>query len=218
MGRMDSGKGTRGGAARDSGRGRFFVIDGVDGCGKTTQAQCLVRALGVEPGLHLREPGSTPLGEELRRLLLSREYSIEAAVETLMFAAARRQMLDTLVEPALALGKHVVCERFNPSTYAYQAFAGELDEEEVLALLSTWAATPAPDLIVVLDVDVTAAATRRGAATDRIEAKGLEFQRAVAEGYRRYVEISPHAVLIDGSGSVEAVHAAVLEEVDRVLD
>ena len=143
-------------------RGLFLVVDGVDGCGKTTQARRLAAALEVPPHLHLREPGSTVLGERLRSLLLSRELEIEPAVETLLFAAARRQMLDELVAPALARGETVVCERFHPSTYAYQSVAGDLDEDRVLELLHGWAGEPRPDLILLLDVDVDAAAERRG--------------------------------------------------------
>jgi dTMP kinase len=202
----------------ESGRGIFVVVDGVDGCGKTTQARLLAEALGVERELHLREPGSTALGERLRELLLSREYHIEPRVETLLFAAARRQMLDELVEPALAKGLSVVCERFNPSTYAYQSVAGDLDEESVLALLAGWASDPQPDLVLLLDVDPAQAAARRGEARDRIEAKGLEYQERVAEGYRRYAQLEPRAVLLDGSASEQEVHQAILREVDRVRD
>jgi dTMP kinase len=197
-------------------RGLFLVVDGIDGCGKSSQAGLLVERLGVEPGLHLREPGSTALGERLRGLLLGRELEIEPAVETLLFAAARRQMLDELVAPALARGATVVCERFHPSTFAYQAVAGELDESRVLELLHGWAGAPRPDLILLLDLEVELAARRRGAATDRIEAKGLEFQRRVAEGYRRYAELDPTVVLVDARGSREEVHARVLAEVRRV--
>lgn len=192
------------------------MVDGVDGCGKTTQAARLADSLAVAPDLRLREPGSTTLGEGLRALLLSREYEIDAGVETLMFAAARRQMLTELVEPALCRGETVVCERFHPSTYAYQSVAGELDEDAVLGLLSGWAGTPKPDLILLLDLDVEEAARRRGAATDRIEAKGLEFQRRVAEGYRKYAQLDPLAVVIDGSASPDEVHKAMLQEVRRV--
>jgi dTMP kinase len=198
------------------GRGRFIVIDGVDGCGKSTQARLLAEALGVPARLHLREPGSTGVGERLRELLLCRDFDLGPAVETLLFAAARRQMLEELVSPALERGEDVVCERFNPSTYAYQAVAGELDEQQVLSLLSTWANSPRPDLVVLLDLDVEQAAARRGAATDRIEDKGLEFQRRVAEGYRRYAEHFPEAVLVPAGGSCEEVHAAVMAEVSRV--
>jgi len=201
---------------QQSARGRFFVVDGIDGCGKTTQAELLARELGVKEGLRLREPGSTPLGEELRRLLLHREWDIHPASEVLLFAAARRQLLEHVVRPALERGETVVCERFNPSTYAYQAVAGELDPEAVLRLLEGWCGEPAPDLILVLDLEVDEAAARRGEATDRIEAKGLDFQRRVAEGYRRYAAESPRAVRIEASGEVGAVHAAVMAEVARV--
>ncbi|MFT7671512.1 MAG: dTMP kinase [Planctomycetota bacterium] len=197
-------------------RGLFVVLDGVDGCGKSTQAQLLAKALGIPPELHLREPGSTALGEGLRALLLSHEYSIEPEVETLMFAAARRQTLDELVAPALARGESIVCERFHPSTYAYQSQAGDLDGDAVLALLHCWAGSPKPDLIILLDVDIAKAAARRGAATDRIEAKGLEFQERVAAGYRRYAEMDSNAVLVDGGQSQEEVHKAVMQEVMRV--
>ena len=196
--------------------GLFLVVDGVDGCGKTTQARRLAEALGVPEELRLREPGSTALGEALRALLLSREHRIGPAVETLLFVAARRQMLDELVAPALAEGRTVVCERFHPSTYAYQAVAGELDEDDVLALLHGWAGDPVPDRLFLLDVDVDEAARRRGAASDRIEAKGIEFQRRVAEGYRSYAERDPAARLVDGSGSEDEVHERIVREVERV--
>jgi dTMP kinase len=197
-------------------RGRFIVIDGVDGCGKSTQAELLRRALGVPAELHLREPGSTLLGEAVREILLSQRFEIGAEVETLLFAASRRQMLDQLVSPALKGGADVVCERFNSSTFAYQAVAGDLDPALVVQLLRDWASQPGPDLVLILDVDVELAASRRGEPGDRIEAKGLEFQRRVALGYRRYAEEFEAARLIDGSGSSAEVHDRILAEVQRV--
>lgn len=197
-----------------SARGRFLVLDGIDGCGKSTQAERLARAHSAR---HLREPGSTALGEGLRELLLMRELAIVPRAETLLFAAARAQMLAELVEPALAKGEIVVCERFHASTFAYQAVAGGLSEDEVLALLSTWAGAPRPDLIVWLDLPLELALARRGAASDRIERRDLEFQRAVARGYARYAERCAEVVRVDASGSADAVAAAVLKEVQRVL-
>ena len=109
------------------GQGLFIVLDGVDGCGKSTQARRLVerlaRAAGAGPALHIREPGSTPLGERVRGLLLETDLVIGPAAEALLFAACRRQTLDALVAPALAEGRHVVCERFHASTFAYQMYA-----------------------------------------------------------------------------------------------
>jgi dTMP kinase len=201
-------------------RGRFLVLDGIDGCGKSTQAERLARSLSERTGAkvqHLREPGSTALGEGLRELLLARELAILPRAETLLFAAARAQMLEELVQPALARGEHVVCERFHPSTFAYQAVAGGLSEDEVLALLGTWAGAPAPDLVLWLDLPLEQALLRRGAASDRIERRDLEYQRAVARGYARYAERSRGVVRVDASGAPAAVAAAVFQEVLRVL-
>jgi dTMP kinase len=201
-------------------RGTFLVLDGIDGCGKSTQARLLVKAMeerwagGV---LHLREPGSTAVGEVLRELLLSREHELGAGVETLLFTAARRQMLEQVVEPALAAGRAVVCERFHPSTFAYQAVAGGLEPEAVLRLLADWTGEPSPDLVLVLDLPVARAGSRRGAPTDRIEDKGLEFQERVAEGYRQYAERVPGVSLLDADGEPEDVASLVLAEVSRVL-
>jgi len=199
-------------------RGRFFVLDGGDGCGKSTQAARLVARLeaeGREP-LHLREPGSTQLGEALREILLSREQKFGLASEALLFAAARRAMLDELVEPALAAGRDVVCERFHPSTYAYQVVAGGLEEDDVLELLRTWASDPLPDLILILSLDPDEAAGRREGEDDRIEARGSEYARLVVAGYRRYAERDPRAVLVDAGGSLDDVEARINREVARV--
>lgn len=190
----------------------FVVLDGVDGCGKSTQARRLAAALSAErgrPALHVREPGSTPLGERIRELLLSRELEIAAPSEALLFAAARRALLDQRVAPALAAGQDVVCERFHASTFAYQSVGGGLEPLRVLELLREWAGRPAPDLTVILDLEVSEAALRRGPAGDRIEDRGLEFQRAVARGYRRYAELDPRSRLVDAAGSEDLVQARV---------
>ena len=206
----------------ETGRGRFLVLDGIDGCGKSTQARMLIdhlekRAVAeARPApLHLREPGSTALGERLREILLAGEAEIGPGSEVLLFASARRQLLAELVSPALAEGRDVVCERFHPATLAYQAHAGELDFEDVLALLTRWASDPVPELCVVLEVDPDRAAERRGDEDDRIEARGLAYQRLVADGFRRSVERLSWVKSVDGEGSVEEVAARVLLEVER---
>lgn len=191
-----------------------MILDGVDGCGKTTQARLLAERLEA---LHLREPGSTAVGERLRALLLDPEVKMGAACETLLFTAARRQMLDELVEPALAAGRDVVCERFHSSTFAYQAVAGQLGEERVLDLLETWAGTPQPDRVILLDLSVEQAEARcqaRGA-SDRIEARGLEYLRRVAAGYHRYAELKPHARRVPADGSPEEVAESVWSALDH---
>ena len=203
----------------------FIALDGVDGSGKSTQAALLFERLGEEaraagrpaPRL-LREPGTTPLGERLRATLLDRDLEICAGSEALLFVAARRQSLEAEVAPALAAGRDVVIDRFPPSTFAYQGVAGALEPERVLGLMREWAGEPAPQLEVVLEVDAEAATARRGAATDRIEDKGLAFQRRVADGYRRYVECSERAVAVDGARTVEEVAADVWDHVERLRE
>lgn len=157
----------------------FIVLDGIDGCGKTTQARRLVQALAGEsvqaaskvpasPGsvevdtsggpLHLREPGSTVAGERIRDLVLDPKASLGRGSLALLFAAARRETLEQLVAPALNAGRNVVIERFHASTFAYQggtAPDGEVDpfgDEDLLNMLRGWAGRPAPTLEIVLDL------------------------------------------------------------------
>jgi dTMP kinase len=204
-------------------RGRFLVLDGIDGCGKSTQAELLVSALarlGALAPLHLREPGSTAAGERVRALLLDPEIELGPAAEALLLAAARRQMLDELVRPALAAGRDVVCERFHPSTFAYQAVAGGLDEERVLELLEAWAGDPSPDLVVLLELDLDEAAARRaGAPADRIEARGRAFQERVAAGYRRWAaraaKSGARVAVVAAAGTPDEVARRVRAEVER---
>ncbi len=203
----------------------FIVLDGVDGSGKSTQAARLhatldaeARSSGRPAPVLLREPGTTPMGERVRALLLDPALTIGAHAEVLLFAAARRESLEQVVAPALAAGRDVVCDRFHPSTFAYQGVAGGVGEDLVLGLLDAWAGSPAPDLELVLDVDPRAAAGRRGRARDRIEQKGLAFQERVAEGYRRYVQRTQRALLIDGAAEIDAVAKAVRAAVARVQE
>jgi dTMP kinase len=207
--------------APETTRGLFVVLDGVDGCGKSTQAERLARALEEEgPGgcLHVREPGTTALGEALRALLLDGREELDAGTEALLFAAARRHLLASEIEPALAAGKDVVCERFHASTYAYQGIAGGLGAAAVLDLLGRFADRPAPDLELILDLDPAAASERRGADSDRIEAKGLAFQQRVAAAYREYTAEPGRvrAQRIDARGSEDEVHAHVLAAVQAL--
>ena len=202
---------------RPASSARFVVLDGLDGCGKSTQAARLAAwftARCGRPALHLREPGSTAAGERIRALLLERETALDVDSQVLLFAAARRQMLVELVAPALGSGRDVVCERFHSSTFAYQGTAGGVDEERLLALLLAWANVPAPDLTVILTLEPQAAAERRGA-SDRFESRPPEFHRAVAEGYRRYAARVPGVVFVPAAGSIEDVEARVRAEVER---
>lgn len=199
----------------------FAVLDGMDGCGKTTQAARLVEGLarlrGGGPGpLHLREPGSTVAGERIRALVLDSEVELGSGALALLFAAARRETLEQLVAPALRAGRDVVIERFHASTFAYQGGSG-VGDDDLLSLLHGWAGDPKPTIEVVLEIDAedsfARAMARDGGGSDRFESKGIEFQRRVAAGMHRYVERAPLAVGIDGRGTEEQVAARVLTAV-----
>lgn len=199
---------------------RFFVLDGVDGCGKSTQARRLVEHLEATGRRveHLREPGGTREGEILRDLLLDRASDLSPGVEALLFCAARRQLLEKRVAPCLDGGISVVCERFHPSTFAYQVFAWGLPEEELLTLLHGWAGSPKPDLTVILDLPVSMAVQRRGGDSDRIEDRGAAFQERVALGMARYAELCPETtILVDATGKENLVAERIAQAVSHVL-
>ena len=150
---------------------RFLVLDGLDGCGKSTQAALLVERLSLATGRqiqHLREPGTTPVGEALRSLLLDADVQLLPEVEALLFLAARRTLLNDCVAPALARGEWVVCERFHASTFAYQGIAGGLGGDAVLRLCKEQAGPPIPDLELILDIPLAVAVERRGQADEML--------------------------------------------------
>ncbi len=187
----------------------MIALEGIDGCGKSTQAQLLAARLGA---LVTFEPGATRLGASLRRLLLDRDQPpIAERAEALLMAADRAQHVAEVVRPALDAGTWVVTDRFSASTLAYQGYGRGLDRSE-LALLIDWATGGLrPDLNVLIDVPVEVAASRRqGSHGDRFEAQGAEFQQRVAEGYHQLAGEAPTGwLVIDGTGSVEEVFADV---------
>lgn len=199
-------------------RGRFIVLEGLDGSGKTTQAEHLVAwlaAAGRRP-LHMREPGGTPLGEELRKLLLApARPRPDARSEALLFFAARAELLRTEVAPALEAGRAVVCERFTPSTLAYQ---GQTDELAAFVLALDELVVPPdlqPDLVLILDLDPSESLGRAGqrSTPDGFEARGRAFQEAVRRGYLRYAAARPEHAHVVPVGGLDA--AAVEAEVRR---
>ncbi len=192
---------------------RFVVFEGGEGCGKSTQSALLAERIDA---VLTRQPGGTPLGRGLRSLLLAdRDDAAGGAAmapraEALLMAADRAQHEAEVIGPALAAGRHVVCDRYIGSSVAYQGHGRGLDPDEV-SRISRWAVEGRrPDLVVLLEVGPAEAERRRGAPSDRIEAAGAEFHRRVAEGFRAQAEADPSGwVVIDGSGSVEEVAARV---------
>ena len=174
-------------------RGRFVVLEGIDGCGKTTQLQRLAAWLpesGLMPaGAELvltREPGGTPLGQALRTLLLHppEQAAPGERAELLLYAADRAQHVQTRIEPALAAGHWVLSDRFSGSTTAYQGYGRGLDLALISQLEQVATAGLQPDLCCWLALDPQQAARRRaGQQQDRIEAEGLHFLERVHQGF-----------------------------------
>ncbi|NLE21628.1 MAG: dTMP kinase [Actinobacteria bacterium] len=200
-------------------RGVLITLEGVDGCGKSTQAALLCGRLAAcglpvgpasTPGSVIREPGATPAGEAIRHVLLHGPAHIAPWTEALLYAAARAELVETVLLPELEAGRVLVLDRFVDSSLAYQGFARRLGVDEVLAVNEPGLHGLLPDLTILLDVDPVVGLARAGGAGDRIEAEGLEFQERVAAGFAALARRWPERVrLIDGFRSVELVAADV---------
>lgn len=202
---------------------RYFCLEGPDGCGKSVQARRLVQWLQREGKdvVHVREPGSTPLGEDLRRALLHpRTGAIDPLTEALLFSGARADLLRKAVAPALARGAVVVAERCYLSTYVYQSLA--IDDGVDLDLLQrvTRAVhrSTMPDLVIVLDVDAATSAERRSRRRqDRFEERGEEFQERVRQAFLRLAGKEPNVAVVDARRPLEEVSGDIQRAVGALL-
>ncbi len=196
-------------------RGVFVVLEGADGCGKSTQAARLVQALRSRGrrAEHVRDPGGTRLSEAVRAILLDPKtgrLSVEA--ETFLYMAARAQLVAERIAPALAAGRVVVCERWTLSTEVYQGIAGGLGADAVRRVGRLASGGAAPDLTLVLDVAVGRGLARLERPKDRMEKKSAAFHARVVRGYRRLARGRADCVLVP-AGAQDDVAARVLAEV-----
>lgn len=193
----------------------FISFEGLDGCGKTTQARLLserLRTAGSEVVL-TREPGGTALGEEIRALLLHGGH-VAPWAEAALYAASRAQHVDEVIRPALERGAVVVCDRYVDSSVAYQGVGRALGLEQVLELNLAAVGGLMPDVTVLIEIGAEAAAARMGSERDRIEREGEGFRERVAGGYRLLAERFPaRYVVVDGGRAVDEV----AEEIDGAV-
>jgi dTMP kinase len=200
-------------------RGVFITIEGGEGVGKSTQARRLVERLrGAGATVtQTREPGGTPVGDRIRALLLDPLAQMSPSTELLLYEASRAEITAVVIEPALARGDVVVCDRFYDSTTAYQAYGRGLDVDLICALNATATGGLRPDVTVYLALAAEEAlprATHGGA--DRIEAESLAFHAKVVEGFEQIAAAEPERVLrVDASGESEDVAARVWAAVSR---
>ena len=182
----------------------FVSFEGLDGCGKTTQATLLAEALrdeGVDV-VSTREPGGTPLGVQVRDLVLHGDH-VAPWAEAALYVAARAQHVDQVIRPALARGATVVCDRYLDTSVAYQGAGRGLGVEEILELNLTAVGGLLPDVTVLVDIDIETALGRVGAKGDRIERAGTEFWPRVVEAYHDLaVRFPERYVVVDGRRTI----------------
>ena len=191
----------------------FFSIDGIDGTGKSTQVDRLCQWLLQQGGqvVTCRDPGSTHLGEAVRDLLLSRhDLAISRPSEMLLYMAARAQLVEEVIRPALGEGKTVVADRYLLANVAYQGYGGGLDVDTLWEVGRVATGGIMPDLTIVLDMPVAEAATRLNRQLDRMEQQGVAFHTRVRQGFLAEAARNPaKIVVIDAQRSVEQVQADI---------
>jgi dTMP kinase len=198
----------------------FFSFDGVDGAGKSTQIALFadwLRAKGYDV-VECRDPGSTPLGERLRDILLSHHgMPIHRRSEMLLYMAARAQLVEEVIRPALEAGKGVISDRFLLANVVYQAYAGGLAIDDVWQVGSVAVNGVMPKLTFLLDLSPEAAAQRMNRELDRIEAQGREFQERVRSGFLAEAARRNDIVVIDAAREPAEVHCDVISAAEHVL-
>ena len=193
--------------------GLFITLEGGEGAGKSTASRHLAELLRAEGHtvLTTREPGGTPGAEEMRTLLLSTTIKLDPLAQTMLHFAARADLVETVIRPALARGEVVICDRFYDSTMAYQAYGLEVDVSAVASLIRL--INLRPDVTFMLEVSEDTANKRRaarGGALDRYEEMGADFMARVAHGFHAIATSEPgRCALIDAEPPVEMVVAAM---------
>lgn len=195
--------------------GMFIAFEGPDGSGKSTQFRRFA-ALAREAGVlvcEVREPGGTPIGEQVRQVLLDRQNEVMCVrCEMLLYMASRAQLVEQTIRPALAAGQLVLADRFVASTLVYQGAAGGMGQEEIAAVAAVATGGLEPDLNVVFDVDTQTAMGRLSPLLDRMEAKGRAFHEKVRAGYQGLVRSRPDRyVSIDASRHQDEVWKSCVE-------
>jgi dTMP kinase len=211
-------------------KGLFITFEGTEGCGKSTQVKLLgdrLHALGYHNVLALREPGGTPIGEEIRQMVKHgrRSDAMTAEAELLLMNASRAQLVREQIRPALDSGRIVLCDRFYDSTTAYQGYGRGLDLKRIRSVIDFAVGETRPDLTVLLRVPPKLGAERLRSrqsqmafAPDRIEKEDESFFARVARGYEAVANAEPERVRpIDATGDANTVSAAIWNLVQPIL-
>jgi dTMP kinase len=179
-------------------KGKFITFEGSEGCGKSTQSEMLFRYLKAKRSkvIYLREPGGVKLSEKIRDILLNPKNKISPEAETLLYMAARAQVVEEIIKPALKAGKTVVCDRFLDSTIAYQGFGLGIDIK-LIKLIGNFATQGIrPDLTIFLDLPVKSGLKHRHNCKDRIEQRSINYHEKVRIGYLTLAKEEPRRIKI----------------------
>jgi dTMP kinase len=199
--------------------GKFIVLDGPDGCGKSTQAELLEKWLqsqGLVTGRY-RDPGDTAIGEKIREILLNPEHlAMSTQTEVLLYMAARVQVWIEKIAPALHENRCVLLDRWLSSTCAYQGWAGGFGIDRVIKIATDCLERVWPDLTIILDVDLKVASQRMKKHLDRMEAKGADYHVKVREGFLKLAEMRKDVRVVDASGEIETTHQRILQLLPEV--
>jgi len=199
----------------------FVTFEGIDGCGKSTQMALAERFLKLQRFrvTCLREPGSTRVAEKIRNILLHERFEMTDITELLLYEAARAELMQREILPALKAGRIVLCDRFYDSTTAYQGYGRKLDMKTVSALHRVAVGAVKPDLTFVFDVDLRTAFARRGGRADRLESQSRAFFNRVRKGFLEIARKESRRVkVIDASGSADSIFADVRQYLIRKLN
>jgi dTMP kinase len=198
-------------------RGKFIVLDGPDGCGKSTQCRLLaewVKKQGIEVET-FRDPGTTEIGEEIRKILLNpQNTAMGTRTELLLYMAARAQLWEEKIKPSLQKNKCVIMDRWISSTCAYQGFAGGFGIDKIIKIASDSLERVWPELTIILDVDLKTAATRLNAELDRMEQKGDDYHEKVRRGFLKLTCDYPNIQVVDAANAIEQVHQRVVKLIE----
>ena len=201
-------------------RGKFITFEGIDGCGKTTQAEMLLELLEKQELSisFVREPGGDPISESIRKLLLHSEEIMSDRAEALLMIASRAQLTDKVILPHLLNGRWMIADRYADSTLAYQGGGRGLNSTALEEINYFGTYTLKPDLTFFIDISVEEANKRMSVSRDRIEKEGQEFQQRVRDFYTNLHTKEPERViLINGENSVDAIHSEIWSIVNEKL-
>ena len=199
--------------------GKFIVLDGPDGCGKSTQTELLTAWLEQQGNetVTFRDPGTTAIGEKIRQILLNPEHHMmDTRTELLLYMAARAQLWAEKIAPALKDNKCVVLDRWLSSTCAYQGYAGNFGMEKVIAIATDSLETAWPDLTVILDIDLKAASKRLNDQLDRMEQKGDDYHQKVRDGFLALAEKRDDFIVVNAADDIQTVHENVIKAVENI--